>query len=103
METQEKFTVEKILKDEQFGKPISEKLSNYLRQYTDKDDRADVSIQTGVGTSTIRNVVFRSNTLTEDNSRAIVALVEIALTSCREIMEKASEAIDELQEVLLVN
>lgn len=102
METQEKITVEKILKDEQFGNPISEKLSNYLRQYTDKDDRADVSIQTGVGTSTIRNVVFRSNTLTEDNSRAIVALVEIAMASCRDIMLKASEAIDELQETLLV-
>lgn len=89
-----------LLKEEEFGRPISEKLSNYLRAYTDKDDRADVAATTGVGTSTIRNVIFRSNSLTEDNSKAIIEMVRIAIENCESRMKNAREAVKDLKSSL---
>lgn len=65
-----------------YSKPISEKLSEYLRDWTNKQDRADVSRITKIGLSTIRDVVYRNNSLTEENSKAIVELMKIAVVNC---------------------
>lgn len=89
-----------LFEQEHFGKPISEKLSEYLRRYTDKYDRADVSIKTGVGTSTIRDVVFRANALTENSSVAIIELARIAINNCTHNIEKAVEVKEELTTML---
>ena len=89
-----------FLKDEQFGSPISEKLSKYLRAYTGKNERADVSRKTGVGSSTIRDVTFRNNNLTEDNSKAIVCLVEIAIEKCSSSIKTAAETAKSLKSIL---
>lgn len=91
---------ELILKDEKFGNPISEELSNYLRKYTDKDDISNAAIETGVGRSTVRNVVYRSNTLTEGNSIAIIALIDIAITNCELAIESAEQTIKGLRKTL---
>lgn len=88
------------LKNETFGSPISEKLSDYLRKYTTSNDRATVCIETGVGMSTVRDVCYRKNSLTEDNSKAIIALVNIAISACENSIEKADEAIKDLKEIL---
>ena len=101
METKEQIMTASLLKHENFGNPISEKLSNYLRAHTSKDDRANVAITTGVGTSTIRNVVFRSNTLTEDNSKAIVELVKVAIENCQKSIGEESQAMKALKEILI--
>ena len=85
---------------EHFGKPISEKLSSYLRTYTDKFDRADVSTKTNVGTSTVRDVVYRSNALTENNSKAIIELMRIAIKNCQSNIVKSNEVISELEVML---
>lgn len=90
----------KVLKDEQFGNPISEKLSNLLRCYTTNNDRANVSISTGVGSSTVRDVSYRNNNLTEDNSKAIIALVEIAIKNCRESISNAQKALKYLSSIV---
>lgn len=89
-----------LLKGEEYGNPISEKLSNYLRKYTDKNDRQNVSINTGVGYYTIRNVISQSNTLTKDNSKAIIKLIQVAIEKCTNSIDGASEAIEELQLIL---
>lgn len=89
-----------ILKNEKFGNPISEKLSTYLRTYTGKDDRANVSTVTGVGASTIRDVVFRTNSLTRNNSKGIIELIKLAIHNCENSIDDAEIAIDELQSVL---
>ncbi|SOC79855.1 hypothetical protein SAMN06296241_1393 [Salinimicrobium sediminis] len=91
---------ESMLKNEQFGNPISEKLSNYLRTYTGKDDRANVSRMTGVGSSTVRDVAFRNNNLTESNSRAIIELMRIAIINCNNLIEDAGKAITDLKSIL---
>ncbi len=68
-----------LFQKEKFGKTISQELSNYLRQYTGVQERTYVSSLTGVGTSTIRDVVFKSNTLTETNVRALKELSKLAV------------------------
>jgi cyanate lyase len=63
---------------ENFGKPIYEKLSVILRRNTTKDDFANVAASTGISFSTIRDVVYRTNSLTYSNSKAIRELIKVA-------------------------
>jgi len=85
---------------ENYGKPISVKLSRYLRAHTNKHDRADVSEKTGVGTSTIRDVIFRVNSLTENNSKAIIPLMRIAIKNCEKSISTSAEIKEGLQSML---
>ncbi|MFS4455249.1 hypothetical protein [Maribacter sp. 2304DJ31-5] len=62
-----------------YGKPIDEQLSTTLRRNTTKEDYANVASSTSISFSTIRDVVYRTNSLTKGNSRAIKALIKIAL------------------------
>ncbi len=50
--------------EEDYGKPINEKLSVTLRRNTSKDDFANVATYTNTSFSTIRDVVYRTNSLT---------------------------------------
>ncbi len=77
---------------EDYGKLISEELSAYLRKHATKHDRAKVSEITGVGPSTVRNVVYRTHTMTESSSKAIEQLILIAINNCKSEIEKASVA-----------
>lgn len=63
---------------EEYGKPINEKLSIILRRNTSKDDFANVASITNVSFSTIRDVLYRTNSLTYSNSKAIRELIKIA-------------------------
>ncbi|WP_299533826.1 hypothetical protein [Ulvibacterium sp.] len=64
--------------EQDYGRPINEKLSLTLRRNTTKDDFANVATFTGVSFSTIRDVVYRTNSLTKSNARAIEELLRIA-------------------------
>lgn len=63
---------------EEYGKPINERLSIMLRRNTTKDDFANVAAITNVSFSTIRDVLYRTNSLTYSNSKAIRELIKIA-------------------------
>ncbi len=80
-----------LFEKKHFGKPISEELSLFLRNYTDKFDRADVSAETEIGTSTLRDVTFRANSITESNSKGIIELVRIAAKNCYLRISKSKE------------
>ncbi len=67
-----------MLKKEDYGKPISEELSVILRRNSTKDDFANIAASTSVSFSTIRDVVYRTNSLTPSNSKAIKALIKTA-------------------------
>ncbi|MEM7380132.1 MAG: hypothetical protein AAF361_02915 [Bacteroidota bacterium] len=67
-----------MFENDEFGKPISEKLSVILRRNTSKDDYANVAASTNVSFSTIRDVVYRTNSLTKSNSKAIIVLLQRA-------------------------
>lgn len=89
-----------LFKEEHYGKLISTDLANYLRSYTDIMDRAKVSSVTGVGISTIRDVVYQRNTLTENSSAAIIELMKIAVQNCKNSITKAKKVKNELEIML---
>lgn len=64
-----------------YGKPISEKLSAVLRRNTTKSDFANVATQTNISFSTIRDVVYRTNSLTKSNSVGIEVLIKTAFNN----------------------
>jgi len=64
-----------IFKEEDYGKPIDETLSAILRRNTSKNDFANIAIQSNVSFSTIRDVVYRTNSLTKLNAKAISLLI----------------------------
>ena len=77
-------------KDEDFGKPISKEFKALLKEFTTKFDRADVYKITGVGTSTIRDMIYRNNNLTVNNSVAIIELIKIAHKNCENKIGRAN-------------
>lgn len=72
------------LKNETHKSLISLKLSQNLKEYTSPQDRIDASEETGVGINSVLNVMRRTNTLTEKNEPAIVALLATATKNCSE-------------------
>ena len=70
-----------MFKEEAYGRPISEKLSTTLRRNITKNDIADIATYTEVSFSTIRDVVYRTNSLTLSNSKAILELIHIAFSN----------------------
>ncbi|VAW11671.1 hypothetical protein MNBD_BACTEROID03-1714 [hydrothermal vent metagenome] len=78
-----------MLNKEDYGKPINEKLSITLRRNTTKDDFANVASNTGISFSTIRDVVYRTNSLTKSNSMAIKELIRIAFENSLAIQLQA--------------
>jgi len=67
-----------MFKKNDYGKPISEKLATTLRRNTTKNDYANVASKTNISFSTIRDVVYRTNSLTKSNSKAITVLIKVA-------------------------
>lgn len=79
---------------QEFGQVISKDLSRSLRKYINKQDRADLSIKTGIGLSTVRDLIYRNRSLTENNCVALVAAIKLAAEKCKLIVENADH--DEL-------
>lgn len=69
---------DEIFSKEDYGKPISERLSEILRRNVSKDDYANIAIRSNVSFSTIRDVVYRTNSLTKANAQAISLLIHAA-------------------------
>lgn len=67
-----------IFTPDDFGKPLNENLSQVLRRHVSKDDYADVAIKSNVSFSTIRDVLYRTNSLTKTNAKAISLLIYTA-------------------------
>ncbi len=69
---------ETMFTNDDYGKPISERLSNVLRRTTTKNDLANIALRSSVSFSTIRDVVYRTNSLTKTNAKAIALLIHVA-------------------------
>lgn len=69
---------EMIFNEEDYGRPISERLSEILRRNASKNDMANIAIQSNISFSTIRDVVYRTNSLTKLNALAISFLIHAA-------------------------
>lgn len=89
-----------LFDETQHGKPISEQLSQYLRDWTSKQDYANVFLDTGVSQSTIRDVIHRTNNLTENNSKAILEMMKVAVKNCTNKIEYAKRVKKEFEKCL---
>ncbi len=69
---------ENLFSKNDYGKPISGELSEILRRNATKDDYANIALSTNVSFSTIRDVIYRTNSLTKSNAKAISLLVHVA-------------------------
>ena len=69
---------EDLFQKDDYGKPISARLSEVLRRNVTKNDYANIAIKTNVSFSTIRDVVYRTNSLTKVNANAILLLIHAA-------------------------
>ncbi len=67
-----------MFQEEDYGKPLNEQLSIILRRNSSKNDYANIAACTGISFSTIRDVVYRTNSLTKSNSKAIKKIIRIA-------------------------
>jgi hypothetical protein len=83
-----------LFNEEDFGKTISTDLSNYIKINTSRTDFGIASEKSGVGTSTIRDVVYGYNTLTKSNSKGIEQLLIIARDNFNSKI-KASKKVNE--------
>jgi len=81
-----------LFEEHHYGKRISEKLSEYLKEFTDVNDRADVAEKMEVSSSIIRDVVYRTRTITANNKDAIVELMRVAIKNCMSRMASAKTA-----------
>ncbi|WP_190810494.1 hypothetical protein [Flagellimonas sp. S3867] len=70
--------IDRVFSKEDFGKPISEQLSTALRRNVTKNDYANIASRSNVSFSTIRDVVYRTNSLTKSNAMAISLLIHAA-------------------------
>ena len=91
---------ELIFAEKDYGKPISEKLSEVLRRNTSKNDFANIAIQSNVSFSTIRDVVYRTNSLTKQNATAISLLIHAAFENSFAYKLQAEGDINYLNDLL---
>lgn len=80
---------------------ISIELSEYLKEFTTKDDRADIiSKVVGVGSSTLRDLVYRTNSVSENNLPALKLLIIKASENADAKIKKAKSCKKEVKKVL---
>jgi len=72
------------IRGEKLGQMISEELSDILQKYITKNDRAEIAAITGVGFHTVMKVITRGNTLSRNNSKAVVEMIKLAIVRCDE-------------------
>lgn len=81
-----------LFKETNYGKLISEKLSDFLKEHTSTQERIEIHLSNKVSLSTINYVIARTNNLSEASSKAIIKLVEIAVINCADSVKKNKQA-----------
>ncbi|MDV2459848.1 hypothetical protein [Elizabethkingia miricola] len=84
----------------EIGKPIDEFLSEWLKEYTSKDDRADINADTGVSISLLSDITYRSRSVTEANKKGLICLIERAVENANKRMVHAGNCEKKLKEIL---
>lgn len=80
---------------------ISPVLSDFLKEFTSKDDRADViNNVAGVGSSTLRDLVYRVNPVTDNNLPALKLLLLKASKNADAKIKQAKNCKKEVKKVI---
>lgn len=80
-----------------YGQPINQDLSNALRDNISVEDIADIAIKGGVSASTLRDVMYRRNSVTKNNEKAISMLIDRALKNSVASKGKFKQHIETLE------
>ncbi len=72
-----------LFKEEDYKNIISKELSDVILRNTEKSDYAEAISLTGISKYTIRDVVYRYNSLTHNNAKGIEAFARIAFRNAR--------------------
>ncbi len=93
-------TIALRIKGEKFGNTVSEPLSELLKATITPQDRANIANKTGIGASTVRNLILRTTTITEENSRALYALLDKAIEKYNENIDNSGKAVQQLEALI---
>ncbi|MCJ8153198.1 hypothetical protein MKJ01_05410 [Chryseobacterium sp. SSA4.19] len=84
------------------SQPISSQLSTYLREFTTKEDIADVAAEeNSCSSSTLRDIVYRTNPVTEKNLLALKRLMSIASKNADAKIKSAKQCKKTVNQMLL--
>lgn len=82
------------------GQPISLKVSDYLKEFTTREDIADVSTETGISISTLNYVKRRANNVSKDNKTGVLRLIEKAYENAEAKRKEALRCKKEMKSIL---
>lgn len=88
------------LKNEEIGNIISPELKDYLLKFVTVGDRHQIAKKTGVSYSTIDGVIKGVNPITINNSKALVAAVNLAIKVADEDIKTSRSIKTELKKAL---
>ncbi len=76
--------------EKDYGRVLDERVAGVIKRYIDVTcDYARASIKGNVSPSLVRQVLDRNSTLTKNNSKAIICMVEIAKKNCEKTITQA--------------
>ncbi len=75
--------------EKNYGNPISEKLSEAFRRNVSANDYANAAVRGGCSPSLVKQLVLRNTTITDNNSKAVEVLLEIAKENCERTIAQA--------------
>ncbi|OPB96877.1 hypothetical protein BAS10_07455 [Elizabethkingia meningoseptica] len=84
----------------ELNQPINNSLSEYLKEFTSNNDRADIHIETGVSASLLKDLIYRRRNVTEDNRKGLIALINVARSNASNQISLAIKCRDDLKELL---
>lgn len=74
------------------GESLPEEIAENLKVFTGHSDRVQVSEDTGVSASTIRDVIYLGNKVTKKNLKGMKKLILIASENCKASIDAARNA-----------
>ncbi len=81
-----------LFEPKHFGKPISVELSDYLRQWTTKEDLLQVFETTQVSVKRLQAIMYRKRKLTSANAEGVIRLMELAIRNCTHKIQYAKKS-----------
>ena len=84
----------------QVGKYIDQSLSVYLKRYTTKEDRIKVYNETGVSDFLIKDLIYQTRKITENNRTALIKLIQVAVSNAENNIKVSRTCKKDLTKIL---
>lgn len=84
----------------ELGKVISEELADLLKVFSSSSDRADVSREHDISASTLREITYRNQSVTERSLPAVKALLQCAQVKASVTATKSKKGAKDLLAII---